>query len=59
MTDIKWLRERLTSYRAMRLPVDTYEAILACLDELDAWRADHDKSSPDGEVREVNDGRTE
>jgi len=36
--DTDWLQQQMSRYRAMRLPCETYDAILACLDELDGWR---------------------
>ena len=39
-TDTTWLRECLQDPRLLRcMSAVTYEAILACLDELDLWRA--------------------
>jgi hypothetical protein len=55
--DTEWLRQQMTRHRAMRLPCETYDAILACLDELDSWRKAHDASPVDGEVSAIGDSQ--
>jgi hypothetical protein len=54
-TDTDWLRQQMNRYRAMRLPCETHDAILACLDELDGWRKAHETGPAEGEVSAVSD----